>query len=544
MNQKHTNLLCKSLGALALAIVFFAKGVAPVQAIELDWSGQFRSEFHLIKNYNMDSSTTTPDSSRIYPSSPNTATGYYVAPGGSNTATFETLFLKLNPKAVVNDNIVVKSEFWVGNPTYGAFGDAYPSATADQSQYYSSQSRGSVITAQRLWAELTTDFGVVTIGRAPLNWGLGVFWNAGDGMWDRYESTGDQVRLTSKFGSFTFSPGIAVYSSGNIFGGTCTFNSATGNCTAGAGSGGVNDYFIQLKYENLEEEFEGGVNFVRRVAGGSPDPLVGSQNPTIASPADTQGAAAGASPLTGNTGMAFNTWDIYAQKKLGKFRLAAEVPITNGQIDGVSYSTVAVATEEDWRINDTWELQSRVGMAPGQSNEGGPNISDSFKAYFFNPNYHIGTIMFNYQLANLGGLNGPNTLNNPNAAAANQASPFDNPITNAKYLSLAGVLHADKWTFNTGVVHAIAAQTAVAGQYFFNTWKRQMEYDQSGNQGSSLGWEWDTGAAFQWDEYFTFRWDVGVYFPGSYYAFSNSATGPGNATGTVFGSVFHVGVKF
>lgn len=543
MNQNKKILVRNSVGAIAQIALLWVMGAPQAHALELDWSGDFRSEFHLIKNYTMDSSTSTPDSTRIYPSKPNTATGYYVAPGGSSNATFETLYLKLNPKAVINDNIVVKSEFLAGNPTTSAFGDSYPT-TSDQNQFYSNQSRGSVFSAQRLWAELTTDFGVLTIGRAPLNWGLGVVWSAGDGLWDRYESTADQVRLTSKFGSFTFSPGIAVYSSGNIFGGTCTFNSTTGNCVAGAGSGGVNDYFVQLKYENLEEEFEGGVNFVRRVVGGSTDPLVGAQNPTVASAADTQGAAAGASPVTGSVGMAFNTWDIYAQKKLGKFRLAAEVPITNGQVDGINYSTVAVATEEDWRINDSWELQSRIGLAPGQPNEGSPSVGDSFKAYFFNPNYHIGTILFNYQLANLGGINGPNTLNNPNVNASNQASPFDNPITNAKYMSLGGVLHADKWTFNTAVIHAIAAQTAVSGQYFFNTWKRQMEYDASGNQGSSLGWEWDAGAAFQWDESFTFRWDLGIYFPGSYYAFSNSATGPGNATSTVLGSVFRVGIKF
>src|SRR5581483_12091168 len=97
------------------------------------------------------------------------------------------------------------------------------------------QSRGSVITAQRYWGEFDSDIGIFEIGRAPLDWGLGLIWNRGDGIWgrgskktdhpedkketygrpwDRYESTGDQVRLVSRFGSFIFSPAYILYSAG------------------------------------------------------------------------------------------------------------------------------------------------------------------------------------------------------------------------------------------------------------------------------------------------------------------------------------------
>jgi hypothetical protein len=107
-------------------------------------------------------------------------------------------------------------------------------------------------------------------------------------------------------------------------------------------------------------------------------------------------------------------------------------------------------------------------------------------------------------------------------------------------------LHADKWTFNTGLLWAKANQTAKASDaFFFNTYKREFEARNSPkDQGSSLGVEWDTGAAFQWDEYFMFRLDLGLLFPGDYFKYSNAVSGADNATDTVFATVFRVGVNF
>jgi hypothetical protein len=545
LNKKRTFVAETAVG---IAILLAASSA---HALELDWSGKFRTEFHFVKNYTMDGSASgsTVDSSRIT-SGPNFPNGYYIPGGGNTNATFETLFLKLQPKAIVNDNITIKSEFWAGNPAYGLFGDSYPQSF-DQRQYYSTQSRGAFFSAQRLWGEFTTDFGVITLGRAPLNWGLGVFWSAGENLWDRYESTGDQIRLTSKFGSFSLSPGVAIYSTGNSVGGTCSFTGGSGAnlCTTGQGSGAVSDYFIQLKYENLEEDFEGGVNFVRRIAGGSQDNYTGT--PTAANPGmgpiNPNGIASSTTPFPSAAGLSYNTWDLYAQKKIGKWRLAAEVPITSGKVGGVDYSSVSVAAEADWRINDPWEMQLRGGRAPGQPGISG-TTPDKFKTYFFNPNYHVGTILFNYNLLNMSGYLGPNTLNNPAANQSNLRSPFDNPITNATYISWTGLLHADKWTFNTGFLWAKANTTAKASDaYFFNTYKRQYEARNATytkDQGSNLGFEWDTGAAFQWDEYFLFRLDLGLLFPGDYFKYSNSPNGNDNATDTVFAAVFRVGVNF
>ncbi|HLE00212.1 MAG TPA: hypothetical protein VJB59_08135 [Bdellovibrionota bacterium] len=501
------------ISVVALALLVAAanlSGIRSASAMELDWGGQFRAEANMIHNYTMDSSDKVSPDARLGQG------GYYIPPAGSNSANFQNLFLKLRPKLVVNDNIYVRSEWWFGDPIFGLFGNAAPYAP-DQRQFYSTQSRGSTITAQRFWAEILSDFGTFHLGRAPLHWGLGIVWNSGDNLWDRYESTGDVIRLVSKFGAFSFIPSYVSYSMGNTVGGSCTYVAGTGCVPTGSG-GQMTDYSLILKYENPDEELEGGVNFIKRIAGASQDPGV---------PAGT----AGYRGLRGvPEGMNYNTWDLFGRKKLGKFTLAGEVPITTGHIGGVDYSSYAIAAEADWKLSEMWQIDLRAGHAPGSVD----------KVFYFNPNYHLAMIMFNYQLANLSGLQ---TLNNPAATPSLLASPYDNPIVNANYLSIKGHFKTDKWDFHATWAYAKAVHPAVAGQSFFNTWTRNVVVANT-NQDSSLGWEMDYGALFQWDDNFQFGADIGFYFPGAFYKFSNAASGVENATNTVWATNFRAGVNF
>src|SRR5690606_13624163 len=92
-------------------------------------------------------------------------------------------------------------------------------------------------------------------------------------MFDRYQTTGDAIRLVSKFGSFTFSPAVIKYSSGNTIGGAC--DSTGTSCTTQLGEAGVSEYSLSLLYENPEEDFSGGVNLIKRIAGAAQDPDFG-----------------------------------------------------------------------------------------------------------------------------------------------------------------------------------------------------------------------------------------------------------------------------
>jgi len=499
----------------SLFLVFLASILcvcsAGVSALELDWGGQFRSEAHWIQNYTMDVGATTPDTVRA------AAGGYYVPPGGVPNAHFQSLFLKLYPKIIVNDNIYLKSEWWVGDPIFGFYGSGAP-YTADGRQYYSTQSRGSTITGQRYWAEFLSDVGTVQIGRAPLDWGLGVVWSSGEGTWSRYPSTGDVIRLLSKFGAFIFSPTIVKYSTGNTIGGAYD----TTNFTNVAGHERVSDYSLAMTYEDVDEDFKFGVNFIKRLAGAA------------------QGAGSGYLGVNGRpVGLNYNTWDLFLNKIIGPVSLGLEAPISGGDIGGIKYSSYALAFESKWRITDSWDLDMQAGRAPGQVNGESLNPS-SYKAFYFHPDYRLGLIMFNYQLAN---FRGPNTQNTASTLGNALLSPFDNPITNANYVTIMGRYKVGKWGFRLKWIYAKADVTAKQSWWFFNSWNRrfyQAALDQSSN---SLGWEADGGLTFNWDDYFQFHWDFGWYFPGKYYEFSNT-TLRDNPAASVFAMLFRVGVNF
>ena len=468
-----------SNGLVVLAGLVFgmAVGHSTAHALDLDWAGDFRAENHWVNNYRMNSDNPQPG----------TPQGYAV--GGANKAQFQSLFFRLKPRVIVNDNVYLHSEWWFGSPAYGFFGDAGP--TQDRNSFNSTFSDGGSVTAQRFWAEVLTDVGNVHVGRAPLNWGLGLVWSAGDGLYDRFQSTGDLIRMVSKFGAFSFTPAAVKYSAGSTVSGSA-----------------VSDYAVALKYENPDEEFEGGVNFIRRVGGG----LQSFDEST-----------------SGDVNM--TTWDIFTRKKLGKVELAAESPIVTGKVSGVEYSTYALALEGRYAASDAWNFLVKAGHVPGQGGDAG-----KFRGYFLHPNYKLGLILFNYQFANFG-------TNNLGSGATR--SVFNAPITNANYLHLGGDYSTSKWQFRGSWTYAQARETAGTTGSFYNQWTRRFETAGAGvpnAQSSSLGWELDAGATLKWDDHFEFKADAGLFVPGDFFKYTGTATE--NQTGTVAAFVMGIGTRF
>jgi hypothetical protein len=495
------------------------------QAMDLDWSGQFRAEAARISNYSMDSSDAGASRDGVR----DAQDGYYVYGAGGKTAHFQTLFLRLQPKLIVNDNVSIKSEWWLGNPVSGFYGSGMP--TGNDNYYNSTYSTGSTIVAQRFWAEFLSDIGTLQVGRAPWHWGMGLVHHAGDGIFDRYQTTGDTIRLISKFGAFSLIPSTTKYKNNGAIGGTCVGAiGGDGTCASNApGGAGVSEYSLSLRYENPDEDFEGGVSFIRRIGGAqNTNVLINNNNPPSAG-------------TTAAGGMNYTVWDIYAKKKAGKFDFQVEAPIFSGDLLGTPYKAYALATEIGFRANDTWHFNLRGGKVPGQSNITGTTPT-KYGMVYFHPNYKLGVIMFNYQLRNFARNN--NSIANATSTTNGAASIYDNPITNANYLAFGTALNADKWKFSLGFLTATADQTAIQNQRFFNSVTRKYSTAVAvKSQDKSLGSEIDFGIGLQWDEFTRFGIDLGYYMPGNFFSFSNVAA-TDNATDAVFGAVASVGVAF
>jgi hypothetical protein len=488
------------LGTLILSVTL-CLFVTPMSAsaMSIDWSGYFRADHNLVHNYQMD---------RRQPGNENLGLGgEYIAGEGSKSTAFSSVFLKLKPKMLVNDNVIIRSEWNVGDPVSGFFGRSIP--REDRTVLFSSGRDGMDLSVARLWLDVHTDFGTLQVGRAPFHWGLGAIFNSGDQPFDRYQSTSDTIRLISKFGYLSLMPLYAKQSMGRNLAGA---RNPISDQVMG-GSDDITDYGLALRYDNPEEEIDGGIMFYKRNA---PDTQT-----SFFRPGQTQ-----FSP--GANGMNMKLLNIYAKKSWKRWEVGAEIPIFRGDvmdINGVgsrnTYSATAFILEGALKF-DTWRHSLKAGSVPGQESATTGNRGKNFGALSLHRSYKLGQIMFGYNLGSFGGAN-PDAI--PGDTTVNRASvsPYDAAITNARYLMLSSEKNWEQWGMNIGLVWAQANQTAVTGRDAFNHRTRNW-FTSVTQQGSNLGIEAGFGTRYRWDDNISFGSDISVLFPGSYFKYLNSVT--------------------
>lgn len=450
-------------------------------ALDLDWHGQFRAETHTIFGYaNAPQSALAP-------------TGYSIPSNGESPASFQNLFLRLRPKAIVNDNITVHSDLWLGAPDTGIFG-----INGQTSRVNQSRAGQANLSAQTLFAEFASDFGTVRVGRVPLHYGLGLVWNSNPNGWDRLPSNGDAVSMVTKLGSFKFMPAFVKYQHSNP------------NGAGQVGNAGNSDYVLSLSYTNDDEQMDAGIMFMRRIAG---------QNANVTNPFSVGGAS--------TSGFAYNLWDIYGRKKLGILTLKAELPVVSGTYAGNPYTSVAGVVQAEADLGDHWKLKLNAGSANGQGN--GPQTS--LGTFTFHPDYRPALILFNYNLRNI-------TQN-----AGTNGSPFNAGISNARFLALSADLTAGKFNHMFKGMYAMADQAADGVNQFFNTFTGAYEAGGGSPQSTDLGFEVDYQLGYQWDESIRFGVDVGLFLPGKFFEYAGNSAAQ-NVNKTVFASNLNMMVRF
>lgn len=495
-------------------------GSKSAHAIQLDWSGQFWADQHWLNNYQLSRGTPGYDREQELID----AGGYYVPGTGEKNILWYSTFMRLNPKVVVNDSIFIKSEWQIGTPIYGFWGRGWPTWDEERVNFTGAQRDNFNLGAQRFWANLITDFGTVELGRAPIDWGLGAMWSDGNKLFDRYQSTGDMVRLTSKFGNFAIQPALVKVTSGSSVGGALAFTPSSGTYNSSQviqGHDDITDYNLAVKYDNSEEDFEFGMMWTKRTGNVAQKSIF--FNPS----------------LTGSTRINYNLFDFYARKKWGRWSLGGELPLFNGDIGALdgqnefTYKTYAIVAEAAY-TSDMWDVALKFGHAPGQPPT--PQGGKKFNAVYLNKNYDLGLIMFNYNIYGL-------SANNPDNFSTNSNSPYGSSVVNATYVALKPEAKLDKWTLSLGFVAAWADELAQAGRQFYNYERRQF-YNGVANQSRFMGWEIDPGVTFKWDENFVLNWTTGFWFPGDYYSFTNSPRVPKIQTDMMFASQVRAGITF
>lgn len=497
MNRRISSLFVFALVALSSP---------QAKALTLDWSGYFRASHDFVHNYQVNKGAPVAVGA--------TNTGEYFPSEGDNNATYSTFFMKLKPRVLVNDNIIVRTEWNVGDPIYGFFGRNTPQD--DRSLAFGTGKDGMSLSVARLWLDVHTDFGTLQVGRAPMHWGLGVVFNSADGPFDRYQSTSDTIRLVSKFGYLSLMPLFAKNSMGRSLSGAR--NPVTNAIVEG--NDDITDYGVGLRYENPEEDIEGGLLYYKRNAGDSQSAYYYPSTSTTYT--------------AGANGINLRLFDFYIRKSWHRFDLGIEAPIFTGEIGDVNgvgsrntYKATALAVETALKY-DTWRHTLKFGTAPGQSAATTGARGRTFSAVQFHRSYKLGMILFNYNLGNFG-ANNPDAV--PGAASAtnpNSSSPYDAMITNARYVMLSTQKSWEQWGLNFGVVWAQANETAQAGKDAYNHRTRQW-FTSNTTQSKNMGLEFDLGTRYNWDDNISFGADFGLFLPGDYYKYINSATAQGPA---------------
>jgi hypothetical protein len=464
---------------------------------DLEWSGRYRVEGNYIKNYTLDSSAGVEDSYIIH-------------------------HLIMEPKIVASDGLNIKARFDVfnnalNNDQHGqVFGDysATPggaAAPAPPNDTTTPQAPGVLTTSQtaesivatELYLNWVNEFGALVAGRVPFNFGLGMLYNDGSGLFDHSISTKDIVGYKLVLGNLSIMPAYGKVREGNLL-----------------NEDDINDYIIMAEYNNPETDFSMGFLFDQRVA---PFDAAGQGNDFPATTYFSQ-MNANFGPAQLYDGYSAYNMNFYVKKKWEDFNLGIEVGFLNGysgakvqefvngawdgNLDRVNMAGFGGALELGYRTGKI-KLNLRAGLASGDDPD-----TTTLESYAFSPNYHVAFMMFSYPMGNFDALRSsiwggtPAAFANGNQALANLAGLDTEMITNAMYF-------APNLTWTLGDRYDLLGTFCYA-----NAVKPPVSPDTppaglSGYGATSLGFETDFGLNYHPNDKFTWETDLGVFFPGA-----------------------------
>ena len=155
----------KTLSVLAVVL-----GSVSAHAMSLDWSGGYRFEWVDVDRPTLDS----PYGTKMY---------------GLN-------YLYLSPKIIATDGLNIITRFDILNS------QQYPASQVGEIWGWDSTSGGGTTTGDQgsvnvrtsqLYLNYNQEFGQLTVGRAPFDFGIGMTFNSGKGLFDHWYDTKDIV---------------------------------------------------------------------------------------------------------------------------------------------------------------------------------------------------------------------------------------------------------------------------------------------------------------------------------------------------------------
>ncbi len=180
----------KSLSKIFLTLVLFIGLSGVAQAGDIKWSGQYR--FEGVRIYNPSLSDSGTNKSYILH------------------------HLTLRPEITAYDGLTIHSRFDLfNNSTYpnDQLGQTFGSGinnnaghaagtNGTNSDTLGDQQSAEMLAINELYAVWSHEFGVLTVGRAPMHFGLGMMFNGGFGAFDHWLENRDLIAYKLVMGNF------------------------------------------------------------------------------------------------------------------------------------------------------------------------------------------------------------------------------------------------------------------------------------------------------------------------------------------------------
>jgi hypothetical protein len=309
---------------------------------------------------------------------------------------------------------------------------------SENNDILSDRQASSMIAVNELYLNYVHEFGLLTVGRAPLQFGLGMSYNPGQGVFDHWFDNRDLVAYKVSMGNITFTPMIAKVVEGD-----------TGF------EDDIDDYMFQVMYENPDTELKLGAMYRIRHAA-------------------RHGNTAPASPVfgdntilpTGSTGFKGEYLNLFFSRWVGEsFKIGLEastqkgetgvVPTTGGT---VSMDAFGVALEMDWMPKgSTFHWGLKAGVASGDD----ANTTGSYEGFMFDRNYDVAFLLFNHPL---GQYDLFRTAGNRDTTAVASTRVDEETISNVIYLSPHMKYQwSDKFDTQLGLTYAQLSSDPIAG---------------------------------------------------------------------------------
>lgn len=415
-------------------------------------------------------------------------------------------YMYLSPRLIVSDGIQVVTRFDIMGDASGSYNSYLGSVWGDgnkDSATYSSKSNtmgrnapAATIRASQMYFNISQENASFIVGRAPFEFGIGMNYSAGDGLFDHWNNNRDQIAYKMLVDNMTFMPFFSRHFDDGFRQGTM-----------------VQDEGVLIMYDNNQTGNKLGVMLERRKASlGANDTPVGATNPNAIGDAVTGGYN-----VQKTNFLLSKDWDSFSFRLEAGF-MSGETGVSKGT-EKVKVNGYGIASEWLFKTESKWNYAIKAGVASGDN----PDTVD-YEGFQFDRNYDVAFLMFNHRLGSIDTLRTNAIKDHVNFSLAN--SPDDEAISNAFYFA---PVFKYRWSDKLDLNQTLA-------------WGQLMTNPLANSAGSkNLGFEYDIELSYKLREKVQWVNQIGLLFPGSAF---KSDTVPGSENNFTYGFATKIGLQF